>query len=49
MSSFPARTVEPHPSTVWRDAVGPGFAVGLAESVVKVTGAAAQRPYKARR
>ncbi len=34
---------------VWRDGVGPGFAVGTAESVAAVVGKAANKPYKAHR
>lgn len=34
---------------VWRDALGPGYAVGVAEGLLKVAGAAAGRPYRVHR
>ena len=36
-------------STVWRDALGPGFAVGVAEGLLRVAGAVAVRPYRSHR
>ena len=36
-------------STVWRDALGPGFAVGVAEGLLRVAGAVAARPYRSHR
>jgi len=32
--------------TVWRDALGPGYAVAVAGKLVGITGTAAQAPYK---
>ena len=49
MSSFHGMRLETHPSAVWRDALGPGYAVGVAEGVLRVAGAAAKRPYRAGR
>ena len=46
MRSFHGMTLETHPFAVWRDALGPGFAVGVAEGVLRVAGAAAKRPYR---
>ncbi len=39
----------PKPGVVWRDALGPGYAVGVAESLIQIAGSAAQRPYRAQR
>ena len=33
-------------SAVWRDALGPGYAVGAAEALLQVAGSAAARPYR---
>ena len=41
----PAATL--NPAAVWRDAVGPGFAVGVVDSLARIAAAAARRPYKA--
>ena len=49
MSSLPVRKTQIHPLTVWRDALGPGYAVGAAEGLIRVAGTAAQRPYRVRR
>ena len=49
MSSFHGMRLEPDPSAVWRDALGPGYAVGVAEGVLRVAGEAAKRPYRAGR
>ena len=37
------------PTTVWRDALGPGFTVAASERVVQVTASAAQKPYNCHR
>ena len=34
---------------VWRDALGPGFAVAVGEGLLRIAGAAAVRPYRVRR
>ncbi len=49
MSSIPFSNTRVSASTVWRDAIGPGYAVGVAEGLVRVTGDAAGRPYRVRR
>lgn len=49
MSSIPFSNTRVSANTVWRDALGPGYAVGAAEGLVRVTGDAAGRPYRARR
>ena len=49
MSSIPLCNPATAPSTVWRDALGPGYAVGVGEGLLRVTGDAAGRPYRARR
>ena len=49
MSSIPLYNTVAAPSTVWRDALGPGYAVGVGEGLLRVTGDAAGRPYRARR
>jgi hypothetical protein len=49
MSSIPFSNTKLNAAAVWRDAIGPGYAVGLAESLVRVTGEAAGRPYRVRR
>ena len=46
MSSIPFSNTRLNASTVWRDALGPGYAVGVAESLLRVTGEAAGRPYR---
>ncbi len=47
MSSPVAPVAHITPTIVWRDALGPGYANGVVESVVKVAGEAARRPYHA--
>ncbi len=49
MSSSPLRNSKVSASTVWRDALGPGYAVAVVESLLRVTGDAAGRPYRVRR
>lgn len=49
MSSVPRYNTRTNPSSVWRDALGPGFAVSVSEGLVKVAGDAAVRPYRFRR
>ena len=49
MSSIPLYNTVTTPSQVWRDALGPGYAVGAAEGLLKVARDAAGRPYRARR
>ena len=49
MSSIPTCYTKTNPATVWRDALGPGYAVGVAEGLLRVAGDAAGRPYRARR
>ena len=49
MSSIPLYNTVTTPSQVWRDALGPGYAVGAAEGLLRVTRDAAGRPYRARR
>jgi len=34
------------PDAVWREGVGPGYAVGVSESVASVVGEAAHKRYK---
>ena len=46
MSSIPFSNIKVNANTVWRDAIGPGYAVGVAEGLAQVTGAAAIRPYR---
>ena len=36
-------------STVWRDALGPGYAVGATEGLLRVVGHAAALPYRVHR
>ena len=45
MRSIPDET-KTSASTVWRDALGPGFAVGVGEGLLRVAGDAAARPYR---
>ena len=47
MRPIPRNDTKTNPSTVWRDALGPGYAVGVAEALIRVAGAAAARPYRA--
>ena len=47
MSSFPVHSAITSPATVWRDALGPGFALGLTEGLIRVVCSAALRPYRA--
>ena len=47
MSSFCDHSAINRPTTVWRDALGPGFAVGAAEGLIRVAGSAALKPYHA--
>ena len=49
MRPSPRYETKTNPSTVWRDALGPGFAVGVAEGLLRVAGSAAARPYRAHR
>ena len=49
MSSIPRYTARTNPSGVWRDALGPGYAVGVGEGLLRVAGAVAARPYRASR
>ena len=49
MGSNPLYNTKVSASTVWRDALGPGYAVGVAEGLLRVTGDAAARPYRVRR
>ena len=49
MSAMPLIDTKVSASAVWRDALGPGYAVGVAESLLRVAGAAATRPYRAGR
>ncbi len=49
MSSSETRNTKLQAAEVWRDALGPGYAVGVAESVLRVAGTAANQPYKGRR
>ena len=46
MSSIPFSNTRLNANTVWRDALGPGYAVGVAEGLIQVTGEAAGRPYR---
>ena len=48
MSSIPLYNTVTAPSQVWRDALGPGYAVGAAEGLLRVARDAAGRPYRAR-
>ena len=34
------------PATVWRDASGPGYAVGAGEETLRLISAAAKQPYR---
>ncbi len=45
MSSPIAPVAQLTPNTVWRDALGPGYANGVIECVVQAAGEAALRPY----
>ena len=49
MRSIPLNSSSVDATTVWRDALGPGFAVGAAEGLIRVIGDAAGRPYRVRR
>ncbi len=49
MSSIPLCNIVTTPSQVWREALGPGYAVGVAEGLLRVAGDAAGRPYRAHR
>ena len=49
MSPTPFSNTAVNANTVWRDALGPGYAIGVAESLLRVTGDAAGRPYRVRR
>ena len=49
MRSSPLDNTRVNSTTVWRDALGPGYAVGAAEGLLRVTGDAARRPYRVRR
>lgn len=49
MSSLPIVDTRVSATAVWRDALGPGFAVGAAEGLLQVARDAARRPYRARR
>ena len=49
MSPIPFSKTKVNANTVWRDALGPGYAVGVAEGLLRVTGDAAGRPYRVRR
>ncbi len=49
MSSIRRLDIKTSASTVWRDALGPGYAVGAAEGLLRVARDAAGRPYRARR
>ena len=47
MRPIPRYETKTSPSMVWRDALGPGYAVGVAEGLLRVAGSAAARPYRA--
>ena len=49
MRSFSPTDAKPKASTVWRDALGPGYAVAVGEGLLRVAGEVAARPYRARR
>ncbi len=49
MRSIPLSNARVGANSVWRDALGPGYAVGAAESLLRVTGDAAARPYRTSR
>jgi len=49
MSPIPFSNTKVNANTVWRDALGPGYAVGVAENLLRVTRDAARRPYRVRR
>ena len=49
MSSIPRYNSKINPAGVWRDALGPGYAVGVGEGLLRVAGAVAARPYRAGR
>lgn len=49
MRSIPLGNTRVSATEVWRDALGPGYAVGAAEGLLRVTGDAAGRPYRVRR
>ena len=46
MRSIPLDNTRVNATRVWRDALGPGYAVGAAEGLLRVTGDAASRPYR---
>ena len=49
MSSFPQKNLGIQPAEVWRDALGPGYAFGVTEGLLRIADAAARKPYRARR
>ena len=49
MQSAPAINGRINARAVWRDALGPGFAVAVGEGLLRVAGSAALRPYRVRR
>jgi len=49
VTSMPLHNAKTDAPRVWRDALGPGYAVAAAESLLKVAGEAAGRPYRSRR
>ncbi len=49
MRSIPLDNARVDAATVWRDALGPGYAIGAAEGLLRVTRDAAGRPYRVRR
>lgn len=49
MRAIPLDNTRVNATMVWRDALGPGYAIGAAESLLRVTGDAAGRPYRVRR
>ena len=49
MRSIPLDNTRVSATTVWRDALGPGYAVGAGEGLLRVIGDAAGRPYRVRR
>ena len=49
MSSIRFNNTKVNANTVWRDALGPGYAVGVVEGLLQVTGDAARRPYRVTR
>ena len=42
------RPLPPAPSCVWRDALGPGYAVGVSETVAGFVASTAAKPYHCR-